>query len=230
MAHHEDRFCRRRQWSDFIRGSIALTQRPINSFVNLQGDFIPHAEIFYILSVKNLRFWKKSAIDLDSVHSTNNLMFFFPARKAVMSWGGGVRYHTPRCNPPPPDAHGGGSLGSFPSPQSSPRSSSSSSHPPRSLRSPLRPIISSHLRACAIAAAAGGILLTPRRSKRGSSVVRPARHRRDDDVSRTAVRRQRRRRDQPPPRSSSAATTTVEASRAAACRRPRPASRIASGS
>jgi hypothetical protein len=48
MAHHEDRFCRRRPWSDFIRevgsggaGSIVLTQRPTNSCVNLQ-------EIFYI--------------------------------------------------------------------------------------------------------------------------------------------------------------------------------------
>jgi hypothetical protein len=38
-------------------GSIALTQRPINSYVNLQGEFIPHAEIFYIGCVKNLRFW-----------------------------------------------------------------------------------------------------------------------------------------------------------------------------
>ena len=47
MAHHEDRFCRRRPWSQFIRevgsgggGSIALTQRPINSYVSLQGDFL----------------------------------------------------------------------------------------------------------------------------------------------------------------------------------------------
>jgi hypothetical protein len=46
MAHHEDRFCWRRPWSDFIRevgsggGSIASTQRPTNSYVNLQGDFL----------------------------------------------------------------------------------------------------------------------------------------------------------------------------------------------
>jgi hypothetical protein len=51
-------------WSDFIRevgrgggGSIALTQRPIKSYINLQGEFIPHADIFYIGRVKNLRFW-----------------------------------------------------------------------------------------------------------------------------------------------------------------------------
>ncbi len=38
-------------------GSIALTQRPINSYVSLQGDFLHRAEIFYIGRVKNLRFW-----------------------------------------------------------------------------------------------------------------------------------------------------------------------------
>jgi hypothetical protein len=50
MAHQEDRFCRRRPWSDFIRevgsggrGSIALTQRPANSYMNLQGDFLHRA-------------------------------------------------------------------------------------------------------------------------------------------------------------------------------------------
>ena len=49
-------------------GSIASTQRPINSYVNLQGDFIPHAEIFYIGRVKKIsNFGKKSAIDLESV-------------------------------------------------------------------------------------------------------------------------------------------------------------------
>jgi hypothetical protein len=64
MAHHEDRFCRRRPWSDFIRevgsggrGSIVSTQRPTYSYVNLQGDFLHRAEIFYIGRVKNLRFW-----------------------------------------------------------------------------------------------------------------------------------------------------------------------------
>ena len=38
-------------------GSIASTQRPINSYVNLQGDFLHRAEIFYIGHVKNLRIW-----------------------------------------------------------------------------------------------------------------------------------------------------------------------------
>ena len=38
-------------------GSIALTQRPIDSYVSLQGDFLHQAEIFYIGRVKNLRFW-----------------------------------------------------------------------------------------------------------------------------------------------------------------------------
>ena len=58
MAHHDDRFCQRRPWSDFIRevgsggrGSIVSTQRPTYSYVNLQGDFLHRAEIFYI--------WKK---------------------------------------------------------------------------------------------------------------------------------------------------------------------------
>ena len=47
----EDRFCRRRPWSDFIRevgsggGSIVLTQSPTNSYVNLQGGFLHRAEI-----------------------------------------------------------------------------------------------------------------------------------------------------------------------------------------
>jgi hypothetical protein len=63
MAHYEDRFCRRLPWSDFIRkggsggGSIVSTQRPTNSYVNLQGDCLPQAEIFYIGRVKNLGFW-----------------------------------------------------------------------------------------------------------------------------------------------------------------------------
>ena len=39
------------------RESIASTQRPTNSYVNLQGDFLHRAEIFYIGHVKNLRFW-----------------------------------------------------------------------------------------------------------------------------------------------------------------------------
>ena len=30
---------------------------PINSYVNLQGDFLHRAEIFYFGRVKNLRFW-----------------------------------------------------------------------------------------------------------------------------------------------------------------------------
>jgi hypothetical protein len=53
MAHHEDRFCRRRPWSDFIRevgsggGSIALTQRPINSYVNLQGDYTSRQDFLH---------------------------------------------------------------------------------------------------------------------------------------------------------------------------------------
>jgi hypothetical protein len=38
-------------------GSIALTQRPINSYVNLQEDILLRAEFFYIGRVKNLRFW-----------------------------------------------------------------------------------------------------------------------------------------------------------------------------
>ena len=38
-------------------GSIASTQRPTNSYVNLQGDFLHRAEIFYIGHVKNLQFW-----------------------------------------------------------------------------------------------------------------------------------------------------------------------------
>ncbi len=40
-------------------GSIASTQRPINSYVNLQGDFIPHAKIFFIGREKNSDFGKK---------------------------------------------------------------------------------------------------------------------------------------------------------------------------
>ena len=60
MAHYGDRFCRRRPWSDVTRefgsggGSLALTQRPIHSYMKLQGDFLPQAEIFYIGRVKNL--------------------------------------------------------------------------------------------------------------------------------------------------------------------------------
>jgi hypothetical protein len=38
-------------------GSIASTQRPINSYVNLQEDILHGAEFFYIGRVKNLRFW-----------------------------------------------------------------------------------------------------------------------------------------------------------------------------
>ena len=64
MAHHEDRFSRLRPWSDFIRevgrggrGSIASTQRPTNSYMNLQGDVLLRAEIFHIGHVKKLRFW-----------------------------------------------------------------------------------------------------------------------------------------------------------------------------
>jgi len=64
MAHYENRFCRRQPWSDFIRevrsgggGAIVLTQRPTNSYMNLQGDFLPQAKIFYIGRVKNLGFW-----------------------------------------------------------------------------------------------------------------------------------------------------------------------------
>jgi len=62
MAHHEDRFCRQRPWSEFIRevgsrgGVIASTQRPTNSYLSLQGDFLHRAEIFYIGHVENLRF------------------------------------------------------------------------------------------------------------------------------------------------------------------------------
>jgi hypothetical protein len=66
MAIHEDRFCRRRPWSDFIRevgsggrGSIASTQRPTHSYVNLQEDFLHRAEIFYISRVKISDFGKK---------------------------------------------------------------------------------------------------------------------------------------------------------------------------
>jgi hypothetical protein len=40
-------------------GSIALTQRPINSYVSLQGDFLHRAEIFYIGRVKISDFGKK---------------------------------------------------------------------------------------------------------------------------------------------------------------------------
>ena len=64
MAHHEDRFCRRRPWSDFIRevgggGAIVSTKRPTNSYINLQGDFLYRAEIFYIGHVKISDFGKK---------------------------------------------------------------------------------------------------------------------------------------------------------------------------
>ena len=38
-------------------GFIASTQRPTNSYVNLQGDFLHRAEIFFIGHVKNLQFW-----------------------------------------------------------------------------------------------------------------------------------------------------------------------------
>ena len=61
MAHHEDHFCRRRPWSDFIRevrsgggGAITSTKRPTNSYISLQGDFLHRAEIFYTGRVKNL--------------------------------------------------------------------------------------------------------------------------------------------------------------------------------
>ena len=33
-------------------GAIALTQRPINSYVSLQGDFLHRAEFFYIKACK----------------------------------------------------------------------------------------------------------------------------------------------------------------------------------
>ncbi len=38
-------------------GSMGLTQRPTNSYVNQQGDFLPQAEMFYIGRVKNIGFW-----------------------------------------------------------------------------------------------------------------------------------------------------------------------------
>ena len=38
-------------------GSLASAQRSSDSYVNLQGDFLPQAETFYIGRVKNLRFW-----------------------------------------------------------------------------------------------------------------------------------------------------------------------------
>jgi len=38
---------------------MVLTQRPSNSYISLQGDFLHQAEIFYISRVKNLRFWEK---------------------------------------------------------------------------------------------------------------------------------------------------------------------------
>jgi len=38
-----------------------------NSYVNLQGDFIHPAEIFYIGHVKNLRIRSKGAIELKSI-------------------------------------------------------------------------------------------------------------------------------------------------------------------
>ena len=38
-------------------GSIASAQISANSHVNLQGDLLPQAEIFYIGCVKNLGFW-----------------------------------------------------------------------------------------------------------------------------------------------------------------------------
>jgi hypothetical protein len=46
-------------WMRMVDGesSVALTQRPTNSYVNLQGDFLHRVEIFYIWHVKNLRFW-----------------------------------------------------------------------------------------------------------------------------------------------------------------------------
>ena len=40
-------------------GSIVSTQRPTNSYVNLQGDFLHRAEIFYIGHVKISDFGKK---------------------------------------------------------------------------------------------------------------------------------------------------------------------------
>ena len=53
MSHHEDRFCRPQPWSDFIRevesggaGSIVSTQRPTNSYMNLQGDFYIEQRFF----------------------------------------------------------------------------------------------------------------------------------------------------------------------------------------
>ncbi len=57
--------CRRRPWYDFIRevgfgeggGSLESTERDTNSYVKLQGDFLPQADFFYIRRVKNLGIW-----------------------------------------------------------------------------------------------------------------------------------------------------------------------------
>ena len=38
-------------------GVTAWTHRPINSYVKLQGDFLPLAKIFYTGRVKNLGYW-----------------------------------------------------------------------------------------------------------------------------------------------------------------------------
>ncbi len=43
--------------SEVEGGAIASTKRPTNSYINLQGDFLHRAVIFYIGHVKNLGFW-----------------------------------------------------------------------------------------------------------------------------------------------------------------------------
>ena len=76
------RFCRRRPRSDHSRkrgggrGSIIVsTQRPTTSYVNLQGDFLPLAEIFYLWqrfftwACKKSRILEIKSLDLKSVVS-----------------------------------------------------------------------------------------------------------------------------------------------------------------
>jgi hypothetical protein len=57
MAHHEDRFCRRRPWSDFIREGGQLL-RPRDLLI----PTLIYRKMFYIEQrlhrpCKNLRFW-----------------------------------------------------------------------------------------------------------------------------------------------------------------------------
>ncbi len=67
MSHHEDRFCRRRPWSNLIRGvgsggwSIASTQRSTTSYVCLQGDFLPRRDFLHQLGKKSRILIKKSS-------------------------------------------------------------------------------------------------------------------------------------------------------------------------